>query len=56
VHIGGLAHAGEELLFVLLPLLVFLAVYLIRTRRTSRGSVEVAERGRRAGTDGDPPA
>jgi hypothetical protein len=31
-----LAHAGEELLFVMLPVLVFLTIYLIRTRRETR--------------------
>lgn len=56
VHIGGLAHAGEELLFVLLPVLAFLAVYAIRARRAARDQPEVAERGPGAAGDGGPPA
>jgi hypothetical protein len=56
VHIGGLAHAGEELLFVLLPVLAFLAVYAIRTRRAAREGPEVTERAPGAAGDGDPPA
>jgi hypothetical protein len=56
VHIGGLAHAGEELLFVLLPVLAFLTVYAIRTRRAAREEPEGAERGAGAAGDGGPPA
>jgi hypothetical protein len=56
VHIGGLAHAGEELLFVLLPVLAFLAVYAIRSRRAAREEPKVAEQGPGSAGDGGPPA
>jgi hypothetical protein len=35
-HTMPLAHAGEEILYVIAPALVFLAVYLIRARRERR--------------------
>jgi hypothetical protein len=56
VHIGGLAHAGEELLFVLLPVLAFLGVYVIRTRRAAREGPETAERAPNGAGEGDPSA
>jgi hypothetical protein len=43
-------------LFVLLPVLAFLGVYVIRTRRAAREGPEMAERAPNGAGEGDPPA